>query len=93
MTRFSYSRRALRRASRDDTVTLAAVERLAAGKEPLAVDPWHGRDAQGAALTAPYGRPLVERNLLGGLQVGPEKRPRPEMGRDRDTHQGATGCS
>ncbi|MFE3412075.1 hypothetical protein ACFXMT_28305 [Streptomyces mirabilis] len=54
---------------RDGRDTLAAIERLAAGEE-LAVDRWHGRDAQGVALAAPYGHPLVERGPLGGLQVG-----------------------
>ncbi|MEW2498682.1 hypothetical protein AB0942_34950 [Streptomyces nodosus] len=29
-----------------------------------------GADAQGVALAAPYGRPLVERGALGGVQLG-----------------------
>ncbi|WP_405846195.1 hypothetical protein OG211_00340 [Streptomyces niveus] len=29
-----------------------------------------GADAQGVALAAPYGDPLVERGPLGGFQVG-----------------------
>ncbi|MFD9719717.1 hypothetical protein [Streptomyces sp. NPDC059076] len=45
---------------------LAAIERLAAGEE-LAVYGRDGADAQGVALAAPYGRPLVERGALGGL--------------------------
>ncbi|MFE3018267.1 hypothetical protein [Streptomyces sp. NPDC059256] len=48
---------------------LAAIERLAAGEE-LAVHGRDGADAQGVALAAPYGRPLVERGALGGLQLG-----------------------
>ncbi|MFJ8097470.1 hypothetical protein [Streptomyces griseofuscus] len=30
----------------------------------------NGANAQGVALAAPYGRPLVERGPLGGLQLG-----------------------
>ncbi len=36
----------------------------------LAVDGWGGADAQGVALTAPYGHALVERSPLGVVQLG-----------------------
>lgn len=29
-----------------------------------------GADAQGVALASPYGRPVVERGALGGLELG-----------------------
>ncbi|MFD4947096.1 hypothetical protein ACFVYE_38605 [Streptomyces sp. NPDC058239] len=48
---------------------MAAVEGLAAGEE-CAVHGGGGVDAQGVALAAPYGHPVVERGPLGGLQVG-----------------------
>lgn len=57
---------ALGRNSRD---ALAAVERMAAGEE-LVVHRGDGGHAQGVALTAPYGHPLVERGPLGGLRLG-----------------------
>ncbi|WP_189307499.1 hypothetical protein [Streptomyces cinerochromogenes] len=68
LTRFSYSRRALRWAGTAPDAQ-GAVERLAAGEE-LAVHGRNGGDAQGVALAAPYGRPLVERDPLGGLEFG-----------------------
>lgn len=68
LTRFSYSRRALRWAGTAGD-SLAAVERLAASEE-LAVHSGDGADAQGVALAAPYGHPLVERGPLDGLQLG-----------------------
>ncbi|GAB2937738.1 hypothetical protein GCM10027075_42550 [Streptomyces heilongjiangensis] len=34
------------------------------------MDRGYGGDAQGVALTSPYGAPMVERVPLGGLQVG-----------------------
>ncbi|KOU24227.1 hypothetical protein ADK52_14040 [Streptomyces sp. WM6372] len=34
------------------------------------MDRGNGADAQGIALTAPYGNALVERDALGGLQLG-----------------------
>ncbi|MDH6630433.1 hypothetical protein M2271_008293 [Streptomyces sp. LBL] len=48
---------------------MGAVERLAAGEE-LVVHREDGGHAQGVALAAPYGRPLVERGALDGLQLG-----------------------
>lgn len=37
--------------------------------EELAVEGGGGGDAQGVALAAPHGHPLVERHPLGGLQL------------------------
>ncbi|MFI9834513.1 hypothetical protein ACIHIX_43295 [Streptomyces sp. NPDC051913] len=54
---------------RDCGDALGAVERLAARKE-LAVHSGDGRHAQGVALAASYGHPLVERGPIGGLQLG-----------------------
>lgn len=54
---------------RDRRNALGAVERLAAIEE-LAVHGGDGADAQGVALAAPYGHPLVERGPLGGVQFG-----------------------
>ncbi|MFG2650380.1 hypothetical protein [Streptomyces sp. NPDC048436] len=48
---------------------MAAVERLAVGEE-CEVYGGDGADAQGVALAASYGHPLVECIPLGGLQLG-----------------------
>ncbi|MFF7799174.1 hypothetical protein [Streptomyces olivaceus] len=48
---------------------MAAVERLAAVEES-AVQGGGGGDAQGVALAAPYGRPLIERSPLDIVQLG-----------------------
>ncbi|MEV0580847.1 hypothetical protein [Streptomyces sp. NPDC050392] len=41
-----------------------------AAVEELAVDRGRGGDAKGVALAASYGHALVERDALGGLQLG-----------------------
>ncbi|MFF9127797.1 hypothetical protein ACF09J_31805 [Streptomyces sp. NPDC014889] len=68
MTRFSYSRRALRCAGITGVPWLP-VEGPAAGEE-LAVDCGRSADAQCVALAASYGHALVERGPFGGLQAG-----------------------
>ncbi|MFF4095857.1 hypothetical protein ACFYYY_18825 [Streptomyces sp. NPDC001834] len=68
LTRFSYSRRALRWAGTAGAPWPPSSQ-LAAGEES-ALHGGDGADAECVALAAPYGHALVERCPLGGLQFG-----------------------